>query len=750
MRGFYFLAALAAALLAPSVKAQEKVEKLDSIVVSASRAGKATPVTYTMVNRDDLRASSPLNSLPMTLNLQPSVVTSVEGGTGLGYSKLTIRGSKGSQINVTLNGITLNDAESQEVFWVNIPALTSLLSSVQVQRGLGTSANGAGAFGASINMSTASVGAEPTGRMELSFGSYGTFIATASASTGLLPGGWYAQGAYSRGYTKGYIRNAKADVQSALAVVGKMWENNSFRLTWLMGEQHTGITWLGISREQMEKDRTYNPAGAYYDALGNEFYYDNETDNYCQHHLQANFTHRFPGQLTWSTTLNYTKGDGYFENYMDDAMPETFGIGVQPSYSSDFIVRQEMDNSYSVLNSTLTYRGDALDVTGGLYLSRYNGDVFGNVLWSDRWGKDYDYSRFSWFRNNGKRNEVNVFLRSEYRPSSSLTAFVDLQYRCQGLKMSGPAEDFVPTDYDHVWHFFNPRAGLTWTPAPGHKVYGSAALGHREPGRNDLKAKIESVYLEHKAGNPDATVDTRPEEMLDIELGYTFESATFSASANLYLMEYWDMLLETGKLSPVGYAIKENVPRSWRRGVELAAAWQPSPVLRLGGNLTLSINQIKDYTFYREHYDNMTDWNPLPQIREDYGRVTMLMSPSVVGMGQVVLRPFALRGRGSLKTTEVRLDGKYVGKQYWDNTQNDDRSIPAYFVMNLGVSHRFSIGEGSLELGAYVNNLLNRKYFSDAWGYRPYFDVEKEAGVSEGVFPQAPANVMVKVVYSFN
>ena len=342
MRGFYFLAALAAALLAPSVKAQEKVEKLDSIVVSASRAGKATPVTYTM------------NSLPMTLNLQPSVVTSVEGGTGLGYSKLTIRGSKGSQINVTLNGITLNDAESQEVFWVNIPALTSLLSSVQVQRGLGTSANGAGAFGASINMSTASVGAEPTGRMELSFGSFGTFIATASASTGLLPGGWYAQGAYSRGYTKGYIRNAKADVQSALAVIGKMWENNSFRLTWLMGEQHTGITWLGISREQMEKDRTYNPAGAYYDALGNEFYYDNETDNYCQHHLQANFTHRFPGQLTWSTTLNFTKGDGYFENYMDDAMPETFGIGVQPSYSSDFIVRQEMDNSYSVLNSTLT------------------------------------------------------------------------------------------------------------------------------------------------------------------------------------------------------------------------------------------------------------------------------------------------------------------------------------------------------------------------------------------------------------
>ena len=293
MRGFYFLAALAAALLAPSVKAQEKVEKLDSIVVSASRAGKATPVTYTMVNRDDLRASSPLNSLPMTLNLQPSVVTSVEGGTGLGYSKLTIRGSKGSQINVTLNGITLNDAESQEVFWVNIPALTSLLSSVQVQRGLGTSANGAGAFGASINMSTETAGVNPSARASFSYGSWNTLSAVVSAGTGITRSGFYANFVYSRNSTDGYIRNAFVRSQSALATVGWMRGSNSLKLTWLMGDQRSGITWDGIDYEMYKVDRRYNGAGEYHDEAGNVCYYDNQTDNYVQNHFQLNYTHRF-------------------------------------------------------------------------------------------------------------------------------------------------------------------------------------------------------------------------------------------------------------------------------------------------------------------------------------------------------------------------------------------------------------------------------------------------------------------------
>ena len=285
MRGFLFIAASLMLIPFSSQGVEKegpdgKVERLDSVVVSSSRAGMNTPVTFTMVGKEELRRANPLNSLPGNLALQPSVVSVNEGGTGLGYSKMTVRGSKGSQINVTLNGITLNDAESQEVFWVNIPALSSMISSVQLQRGLGTSANGAGAFGASINMSTASVGADPFASAEMSLGSYGTFIGSFAAGSGLLDSGVYFNAAYSRGTTDGYIRNAFADVQSAMAVLGWMNERNSLRLTWLMGDQRTGITWEGISPEQYVVDRRYNPAGEYYDQFGNVHYYDNETDNY--------------------------------------------------------------------------------------------------------------------------------------------------------------------------------------------------------------------------------------------------------------------------------------------------------------------------------------------------------------------------------------------------------------------------------------------------------------------------------------
>ena len=379
MRGFLFFAAFCALIPLSAQGAgreatDEEVERLDSVVVSSSRAGKDTPVTFTMVGKEELRRSSPLNSLPMNLALQPSVISVNEGGTGLGYSKMTVRGSKGSQINVTLNGITLNDAESQEVFWVNIPALSSMISSVQLQRGLGTSANGAGAFGASINMSTASVGADPSASAETSIGSYGTFISTYAVSSGLMKSGFYFNAAYSRGLTDGYIRNAFADVSSAMAVAGWMDEKNSLRLTWLMGNQRTGITWEGISLEQYESDRRYNPAGEYHDQYGNIHYYDNETDNYIQHHLQLNYTRSFTDRIAWSTTFNYTRGDGYYENYkagksFSKYLMQSPVIGGVQYDEGDFITKEALANDYFVLNSDLRYKSDRVNLTAGLNLS---------------------------------------------------------------------------------------------------------------------------------------------------------------------------------------------------------------------------------------------------------------------------------------------------------------------------------------------------------------------------------------------
>ena len=755
MRGFLFITALAA-LIPLSVQgtereaADEKVERLDSVVVSSSRAGKDTPVTFTMVGKEQLQRSNPLNSLPMNLALQPSVVSVNEGGTGLGYSKMTVRGSKGSQINVTLNGITLNDAESQEVFWVNIPALSSMISSVQLQRGLGTSANGAGAFGASINMSTAAVNADPFGSADLSVGSYGTFIGSFAAGTGLIESGLYFNAAYSRGMTDGYIRNAYADVHSAMAVLGWMNERNSLRLTYLMGFPRTGITWEGISLEQYELDRRYNPAGEYYDEFGNVHYYDNETDNYAQHHLQLNYTHSFSERLVWSSTFNYTRGDGYYENYKAGKSfskylmenPVIDGVSYE---EGDFITREALANDYFVLNSDLRYTSERLRMTAGLNLSRYDGDHIGNVLWNNVLGDSYDYDSHEWYLNRGLKHEASAFVRGEVLCCDGLTAFADLQYRGVWLDMSGPEDDGVMLDHKDNWQFFNPRAGLSYRWSPSSRVYASAALGHREPGRSDIKELILDANKAAMAGVASRGVDIRPEKMLDIELGYEYASENLSLSANVYLMEYWDMLLETGKLTDVGYAIKENVPRSWRRGVELAAAWKIAPWVQVAGNLTLSTNKIRNYTAYYEKYDNMNDWNYLGQHQVEFENTDILMSPSLVGMAGVTFKPFASSAK-SLDSIYLSMNGKYVGKQFYDNTSSDERAIPAYFVADLSLGYEPFSG---LTLSLHVNNLFNRMYYADAWLWRAYFQEEDLYYKEVGVYPQAPLNMMFKASWRF-
>ena len=755
MRGFLFITALAA-LIPLSVQgtereaADEKVERLDSVVVSSSRAGKDTPVTYTMVGKEQLQRSNPLNSLPMNLALQPSVVSVNEGGTGLSYSKMTVRGSKGSQINVTLNGITLNDAESQEVFWVNIPALSSMISSVQLQRGLGTSANGAGAFGASINMSTAAVNADPFGSADLSVGSYGTFIGSFAAGTGLTKSGLYFNAAYSRGMTDGYIRNAYADVHSAMAVLGWMNERNSLRLTYLMGFQRTGITWEGISLEQYELDRRYNPAGEYYDQFGNVHYYDNETDNYAQHHLQLNYTHSFSERLVWSSTFNYTRGDGYYENYKAGKSfskylmenPVIDGVSYE---EGDFITREALANDYFVLNSDLRYTSERLRMTAGLNLSRYDGDHIGNVLWNNVLGDSYDYDSHEWYLNRGLKHEASAFVRGEVLCCDGLTAFADLQYRGVWLDMSGPEDDGVMLDHKDNWQFFNPRAGLSYRWSPSSRVYASAALGHREPGRSDIKELILDANKAAMAGVASRGVDIRPEKMLDIELGYEYASENLSLSANMYLMEYWDMLLETGKLTDVGYAIKENVPRSWRRGIELAAAWKIAPWVQVAGNLTLSTNKIRNYTAYYEKYDNMNDWNYLGQHQVEFANTDILMSPSLVGMAGMTFKPFASSAK-SLDSIYLSMNGKYVGKQFYDNTSSDERAIPAYFVADLSLGYEPFSG---LTLSLHVNNLFNRMYYADAWLWRAYFQEEDLYYKEVGVYPQAPLNMMFKASWRF-
>lgn len=746
----------------------EKVDKLDSVIVSATRAGKRTPVTYTMVGKKALRSTNPINSLPMSLSLQPSVVSTTEGGTGLGYSKLSVRGCSGSQINVTLNGITLNDSESQEVFWVNIPALTGILSSVQLQRGLGTTANGAGAFGASINMNTSSVGALPFAHVDVARGSYGTMSTLVSAGSGLMPSGFFVNAAYSRGYTDGYIRNAKAEVQSAFVNAGWMDEHNSIKLTYLMGGQHSGITWNGLSQSKYEAgDYKYNSAGEYTDQYGNVHYYDNDTDNYKQHHIQLNYTHAFNDALHWSTTVNYTKGDGYYQNYKANKKFKKYGLqnakpmndaGLPMQKKGDFIVKKSMDNYYLVVNSSLVYKTDILNLSSGLYLSRYDGDHFGKVLWNNILGDKFDYSNTEWYRNNGLKQEANAFIRAEYNPIENLTTYVDLQYRGIKLEMTGADDNFESVAYKKTWNFFNPRVGATYVFNNHHQIYASAALGHREPGRGDLKDNIESMHNAIANGDKDAKVTLKPEKMLDFEFGYEFTIPSFKASANVYMMEYKDMLLETGRLSNVGYAVKDNVPDAFRRGIELAAAWKPFDEVLINANAAFSTNKIKDYTFGVVEYDNSSNWNPVG-VKEEYcGKTDMLLSPSVIASGEVAYTPFKNIASNSFKTTTLAFNGRYVGSQYWDNTSCNDRKVPSYFVAGLSLKHVFNIRKGSclnsndsgkLGIGVYVDNIFDNRYYAYAWVWRGHFRDENTYTQDEGLYPQAPTNVMFKVTYDF-
>lgn len=693
MKTFITLAVLSALLMpdkgvenadhesTPTVAAEipENHDHIDSTVVSVSRAGTRTPVAYTLISGEHLRHNPSSSSLPMELELQPSVVSVSEGGTGLGYTRMSVRGIRGGQINVTLNGITLNDAESHEVFWANIPALANVLSSVQLQRGIGTSAAGSGAFGASVNMSTASVSPDPTVRFEASAGSYRTFTGSFAGSTGILPKGFYLSGAYSYNSTAGYIRNGWAKVQSAMGVFGWMDEKNSVRATYLMGHQHTGITWEGISLEQYAADRRYNPAGLYIDGEGNETRYDNQSDNFTQHHLQINYTREFGEEthceeghshspMLWSTTFNYTRGDGFYEQYEG------------PVY------QRWLRNDYYVLNSTFSYKAETLKADAGLNMSLYDGDHYRNELTTPAVRE---------FANNGLKKEASVFARAEWSLRHWCTLYADLQGRFVGLRMLGPDEFGGELDYRHFWPFFNPRAGVNFT-FGSHKVryraFISAALANREPCRSDL---LEDM-------------DLRPEKMVDLEACYSMSCPGFSASVNLYMMEYRDMLVPSGAIDEQGYSPKMNVSKGFRRGVELSASWSPLKWMTMDGNVTLSDNRLPSF-----------------------GGNRIMMSPAVVGMARLDFHPW--------RTLKFSMDIKGVGRQYLDNTMREAFSVPAYYACNADMSYTFKLWMGDLTLAAYLNNFTNNLYYADGWASGDYM----------GIYPQAPMNFSFKIVYGF-
>ncbi len=713
--------------------------QLEEVVVSGTRAGVNTPVTYSNISKSDIKKENAARNIPAILQTTPSLVSFTEDGLGVGNTYLRIRGTDATRINVTLNGMPLNNPETQEVFWVNLPDLSNSLQNIQIQRGVGTSTNGSAAFGASISLQTTGANSEPYGEASTSVGSYGTFLSNIAAGTGILDNGLSFDARFSRVLGEGYIRNGGVDHTNFNASMSHYTDRQLIRLTYLKGVQHTGITWEGVSDEQMqdpEYGRQYNPAGEYYDDAGNRLYYDNETDNYYSDIIQLTLSRELNRRLVLNAGLSYNHGYGYYENYRYNRRYSDFGLDPQTvdgvTYErTDFIRQKLMRNDFYVANLGLNYVRDRLNLTfGGMY-SYYYGDHYGKLPWIKH--SENISENFEWYQNLGEKTEFNFFTKADYQINDLISLFGDLQYRHVNYEFSGMDDDLEDLTGSFNYNFFNPKAGISIRFNDQNQLYASIAVGQREPLRADLKDGI-------KGGGVDPI---QPEKMVDYELGYRHRSATGSElGANLYLMDYSNQMVQTGRLTDIGYKLMENVKNSYRAGLELEAVvplWNNK--FRVDANATFSTNKIKNYVAWFDHYDNQENWNWEGQISEELGTTDISYSPNVISSIVATWQP--------ISSFYMNLTGKYVSKQYMDNTSDDAKSIDAYFVSNFSAGYTFNkTNIGTFNLQIFANNIFNKKYVANGWAATDTF----ADGTSInwiGYYPQATRNYMARLTLSF-
>lgn len=713
--------------------------QLEEVIVSGTRAGNNTPVSYSNISSADIKKQNAARNIPAILQTTPSLVSFTEDGLGVGNTYFRIRGTDATRINVTLNGMPLNNPETQEVFWVNLPNLSSSLQNIQIQRGVGTSTNGAAAFGASISLQTAGAQSNAYGEASTTVGSYGTFLSNIAAGTGILDNGLSFDLNYSRVFGEGYIRNGSVNHTNLHASVSHYSDRQLIRLSYIKGIQHTGITWEGVSSEQMqdpEFGRRYNPAGEYYDDAGNRLYYDNETDNYYSDILQLIYSRELSKELSINSGLSYNHGFGYYENYRYNRRFSDFGLNPQTvdgiTYErSDFIRRKLMRNDFYVANIGLNYLKNNLKLTlGGMY-SFYYGDHFGELPWIKH--SQNIEPGYEWYQNLGEKSEINVFVKADYRINNIISLFGDLQYRRVNYEFSGIDDDLMDLTGDFTYNFLNPKAGISLQFDSNNQMYASVAVGQREPLRADLKDGI-------KDGGYDVI---QPERMIDYELGYRYKNNNgVSMSANLYFMDYHNQMVQTGKLTDIGYKLMENVKDSYRAGIELEASvplWNNKIII--DANATFSQNKIKNYVAWFDHYDNQDNWNWEGQISREFDKTNISYSPDIIGAIGITYQP--------VNSLYFNISNKYVSKQYMDNTSDDDKSIDAYFVSNLSAGYTFKktpIGTFNLQL--FANNIFNIEYIANGWAATDTF-ADGSSVNWIGYYPQATRNYMARLTLTF-
>ena len=705
--GCLITAALPSALCAQEAESDSLHTSLQEVEIMSIRATKTTPVAYTNIGREELNKGNTGVDLPYLVSMTPSAVATSDAGAGIGYTSLRIRGTDGTRINVTANGIPVNDAESHNVFWVNLPDLASSVNDIQIQRGVGTSTNGAGAFGASINMQTSAFNTQPYAGFSGSAGSFGTHKETLRAGTGIINDHWAVDLRLSDIGSDGYIDRASTNLQSYYLQGAYYGNNTSVRLITFAGEEETYHAWNYASKEEMQQyGRRYNSCGYMYtDADGKAHYYDNQTDNYRQQNYQLLVDHHFDNRWSLNAGVHYTKGDGYYQEYKSgrklvEYALQPFTVDGSEVKKSDLVRKKAMDNHFGGAVFSLNYKSDRLSASLGGAANRYFGKHFGKVLWVKEYigelTPDHEY-----YRNNGAKNDANIYLKGDYRIADGLNLYADMQYRYIRYKIDGHNDKWNDATgalqqlaIDEEFSFFNPKAGLSWQIDRNNRLFASVAVAHKEPTRNNYT---------------DGKLHERPtaERLIDYEFGYTFGNRWLHAGANIYFMDYKDQLVLTGELNEIGEPLAANIPRSYRAGIELLAGITLPSGFRWDANATFSRNRIKEFTEVLYDDDTYERWEI------NHGETRLSFSPDIIASNT-----FAYSRHG----LEASLQSQYVGKQYMSNSDQEEHRLDAYFVSNLRVAYTFKLPHTkSITAGVTIYNLFDEEYENNGYAGSGYY-----------------------------
>ncbi|MCG2460224.1 TonB-dependent receptor [Flavobacteriaceae bacterium F89] len=713
----FCLALCATAQQQPTDSLEGKKIELEEVFVSAVRVTKESPVTFSNLTKEQIGPRNLGQDIPVLMNYMPAVVTTSDAGAGVGYTGIRVRGSDGTRVNVTINGVPYNDSESQGTFWVNMPDFASSTESLQLQRGVGTSTNGAGAFGASLNLLTDVVSEEAFGQISSSFGSFNTLRNNLKFSTGMLNDQVEISGRLSQIGSDGYVDRASSKLKSYF--LQGTYKNDKTLIKALLfgGHEKTYQAWNGVDAKTLATDRTFNSAGIYTDENGDTQFYDNEIDNYKQDHFQLHWNQNISEQWAANLAIHYTHGRGFFEQYREDAHFDDYGLDPivvdgQDQNTTDLIRRQWLNNDFYGTVFSAHYTQDRLKLILGGGWNKYTGAHYGEIIWAQYASNSNIRDRY--YDNDANKSDFNGFAKAIYDLTDQWKFFGDLQYRRVGYDANGDKTGMV----DDTFNFFNPKAGVTYLYNFNNSFYLSYARANREPNRDD-----------YESGSP------KPEKLDDFELGWRYVSPALQVNSNVYYMRYKDQLVLTGEINDVGAPQRANVGDSYRLGLEVDANFQWGRIFSLRPNIALSTNKNVNFLFERDG------------VLQDLGNTNISFSPDIVFGNIFTYQPS--------EELQISLLTKYVGKQYMGNIDSEESVLDPYTTTDLNVQYSIGIDSfvKSIVLRGLVNNIFNTKYVSNGYFYTFDDDYTNPGTITTvegaGYYPQAGINFLLGATIYF-